>query len=185
MSTQITIKSKSLFKKKIDFQQMMNELNLNYGAYDENYNLNIGKFYGRDQAILFNPNKIGMGIIFDGQKLNKGTVVLMIQPYATESEIDDVYAIVNFICKKYKSTNLYLNSEYITLGVLKELKSKIIDLSFENLQLSCKRTIDCITSLRLALTTLHIDDEFRDRFGYAKEFKEFENFIHLKQQVLL
>lgn len=185
MSTQITIKSRSLFRKKIDFHQMINELNLNYGAYDKNYNLNVGDFYGQNQAILFNPNRIGMGIIFDGQKLSKGTVVIIIQPYATKSEIDDAYEIMNYICKCYKRTDVYLNTEYITIGVLNELKDKIVELSFENLQLSCKRTIDYITSLRLALITLTIDEEFREKFGYIKDFKDFEDFIHLKQEALL
>ncbi|MFI3252115.1 MAG: hypothetical protein R3Y60_03125 [bacterium] len=182
MSTQIVIKSKSFFKDKINFLEMILSLNLKFGAYDENSNLIGGKFYAENQAVLFNPECLGMGIIFDGYRLNKGIVGIIIQPYTTESEINDVYKIINYICKKYKKSNIYLNDEYITLGVLEEFKSRIIELSLENLKLGCKRTVDCITHMRLALTNFDVSEEFRDTFGYIENLKEFEEYIHNLQK---
>ncbi|MFI3308051.1 MAG: hypothetical protein R3Y21_05735, partial [Mycoplasmatota bacterium] len=79
MSYQITIKAKNIFRKKIDFNHLVNKLELDYGAYD-NFSILVNKkFYNENQTILFNPKKIGLGIFFDGLKMNKGIVVLIIQ----------------------------------------------------------------------------------------------------------
>lgn len=182
MSIQITIRSKGIFKNKINFDDMIIKLNLDYGAYDENSILVKKTFYGEGQTILFNPQKIGMGIFFDGSKMKTGNVVIIIQDYTPKTEIEDTYKIINYICDKFKKSELFINNEYITLGVLEELKMKIIDLSFENLRLGCKRTIDNISNLRLALLPIEVNEEFRDRFAYITEFTEFEDYIHEKQK---
>lgn len=182
MSIQITIKSTQLFKTKINFDAMIKKLDFDYGAYDEKSILVKKSFYGELQTIIFNPKKIGMGIFFDGSKMQKGIVVIIIQDYTPKTEIEDTYKLINYICENYKKSDLFINDEYITLGILHELKMKIIDLSFENLKLGCKRTVHNLSNLRLALLPIEIDEEFRDRFGYITELTEFEDYIHEQQK---
>ncbi len=182
MSIQITIKSKGLIKKKIDFNKMIEELKLDFGSYDSNSNLVLKEFYSQNQAIIFNPKKIGMGIFFDGCKISNGFIVIIIQDFTPKTEVEDAYKIITYICQKYKKYELYLNDEYITLGVLIELQSKILELSYNNLKLGCKRTVDNLSYLRLALFSLEITEEFREKFSYIEELAEFEEYINEKQK---
>lgn len=182
MSIQLTINNTSLLKKKINFEEMIKELNLEYGAYNDFSVLEKKKFYNKLQCLLFNPSKIGIGIFFDGSKINKGSIIILLQTFTTNNEIDLFYKIVKYICDKYIKINLYLNDELIEYDDLIILKDKIIELAVSNLNLGCKRTIDYIKELRLALYPLMLSDEQRDKFGYCINLDEFEEFIHSKQK---
>ncbi len=182
MSLQITIKCKSLIKKKVVFMDMIKELKLSYGAYDDFSILVHNKFYNEFQAILFNPKKIGLGIFFDGSLIKKGEVTLMMQSFSTKDEISCLYNILEYIQKKFIKTSIYLNDDYVDYGILLTLRDRIEELALENLRVGCRRTLDYVYHIRLALFPLTLSDQTRERFSYAENLDDFEEFIHNKQK---
>ncbi|MFI3329748.1 MAG: hypothetical protein R3Y05_04605 [bacterium] len=182
MSIQIIIRNKDLFKKKIDFNQMISSLKLDYGAYDDFSVLEHKKFYQTNQCILFNPKRIGLGIFFDGNKMNKGFITIVLQTFSTLNEIECLYDIVKYISEHYKKMDMYVNEEYITYGVFLSLKEKIQKIALDNLTLGCKRTIDYLYDLRMAFNPITLSEEIREKFGYSNNLEEFEEYIHNKQK---
>ncbi len=185
MSVQITIKNKSLIKRKIIFDDMIKKLELDFGAYNDFAILQRGHFYQKNQCILFNPKRIGLGIFFDGSRLNKGEIIIVLQTFSTLNEIDYLYEIVKYINNYYKKMDMYLNDDYVTYGVFLSLRTKIEKLALDNLKLGCKRTIDYLYDLRLAFNPFTLSEEIREKFGYVESLEEFEEFVHNKQKDMM
>ena len=82
MSVTVRIKQKSLFKKKLNREDIIKLLNLSYGICDENYRLICSEI--GDHTLIYDENKLARGIDFS---LEGTDVVLYLSLPTSFSEI--------------------------------------------------------------------------------------------------
>lgn len=69
MAFTLKITPKGLFKKKLDFEKLVNSCGMAYGHMNDFYILDDGM--ENSAAVIYNPKRIGRGIAFDGSNPNE------------------------------------------------------------------------------------------------------------------
>ena len=106
MSVSVRIKQKSLFKKKLNIEEIIKLTNLSYGVSDENYRIiqnEIGK-----HTLIYDKNKLARGIDIS---LNDTDVVLLLSLPTSPSEIRKFYEVIEIICKKFNTQKTILEKK--------------------------------------------------------------------------
>lgn len=171
MATQIIIKQKGIFNKKIKYIEMIKHLNLS--IYKED-------IYNKERFIVFNRNKVGFGILIDITE--KKEIFFLLSKFVTKTEIEDLYRMINYICEEIKKYEIYIFDQYITLSSLEIIKDKVLENSLLELQIQCKRTVIPLTKLNLLFLDYKVDEEFRRKFSYCDNLEEIEKYIHCIQK---
>lgn len=110
MSVSVRIKQKSLFKKKLNIEEIIKLTNLSYGVSDENYRIiqnEIGK-----HTLIYDKNKLARGIDIS---LNDTDVVLLLSLPTSPSEIRKFYEVIEIICKKFNTQNYIREEELVSI----------------------------------------------------------------------
>ena len=135
MSVSVRIKQKSLFKKKLNVEDIIKLVNLSYGICDENYRLIRNKI--AEHTLIYDENKLARGIDFS---MDGTDIVLYLSLPTTLSEIQLFYNVIDIICnelniKKYiredEEVRLQDNDKFIkydekaSIDALEDLNDKL------------------------------------------------------------
>ena len=133
MAFTLQIKEKSIFrKKKLDFQKVIEESELRYGSNNDFYVLKDEEI-NNDTAILYNPDKIGRGIFFNGSRAKENLYEISYNIPTTRAEINDFIRLAEVITKQLGKVEMYCVEEErnFTVDELKENFERFVDFSTE------------------------------------------------------
>lgn len=181
MAFTLVIKSKGLFGKvkSINMAELLNNCHLKYGSNNEFYILENDKME-QNTAVLYNPNRIGRGIFFDGRKCSDGQITISYNIPTTKTEIHDFIQIAKEIERQFKNASFYCDEEKrnYTLKDLENNEEAMAAYSLEGLHRFCsnQEMKQCI--LTLAQYPWFLDAEKREYYKNCPDLDDFEKTIH-------
>lgn len=181
MAFTLKITPKGMFKKKLDFEKLVNSCGMAYGNMNDFYVLDDGMQNG--VAVIYNPKRIGRGISFDGS--NPSELRLRYNIPTTETEICDFLRLVKEIVRQLGKAKLYCvedEREY-TAETLAQQKDEMVRFSRERLNEFCSNKDYTTYILTLAKYPLWLSDEMAERFAACTDLAEFEQLLHEKQDI--
>lgn len=110
MSVNVIIKQKSLFKKKINIDEIIKIANLSYGVCDENYRLIRNE--KANHTLIYDENKLARGIDVSTNGID---VMLSLSLPTSKEEIRCFYDIIEKLCKEFKVQNYIREEEQVIL----------------------------------------------------------------------
>lgn len=110
MSVCARIKQKSLFKKKLSIEDVINDINLPYGICDESYRLIFNKI-GK-HILIYDDKKLARGI---DVSIEDSDIVLLLSLPTSLSEIRLFYKIVEKMCLKLKIKKYIREEEMVSI----------------------------------------------------------------------
>ena len=137
MSVTVRIKQKSLFKKKMNIEDIIKFTGLSYGVCDENYRLDRGEI--DEHTLIYDEAKLARGFEL---WLEGSDVLLSLSLPTAPSEIRLFYSLVEQFCKEFNTKKylredeeayLYETDEYIkwdeeaSVAALEDMMSKTED----------------------------------------------------------
>ena len=137
MSVTVRIKQKSLFKKKMNIEDIIKFTGLSYGVCDENYRLDRGEI--DEHTLIYDEAKLARGFEL---WLEGSDVLLSLSLPTAPSEIRLFYSLVEQLCKEFNTKKylredeeayLYETDEYIewdeeaSVAALEDMMSKTED----------------------------------------------------------
>ncbi len=181
MAFTLKITPKGLFKKKLDFEKLVNSCGMAYGHMNDFYILDDE--LKSDTAIIYNPNHIGRGISFDGSNPNE--LGLRYNIPTTETEINDFIRLAKQIEHFFGKVRMYCVEEEreYTCKMLEENKSSMVRFSCDKLNEFCQNKDYPSFILTLAKYPLWLTDEMTEKFAVCKDLKEYEQLLHEKQNI--
>lgn len=185
MAFTLIIKSKGLFaKKNIDLESLLSNCNLKYGSANDFYILEED-ILNNGTAILYNPNKIGRGIFFDGNKAVEGIVEISYNIPTTEAEIVDFINVAREVEKQFKKAEMYCVEEERTFTIkeLEDNKDRMVQFSLESLNKFCSNKEYKSYILTLTMWPLFLKEEHVNKFANCKDLKQFEQVLHDAQSL--
>lgn len=112
MAVNVSIKYKSLFKKKIDFKDIL--LNdMRYGIMDEAFRLDEGKVL--ENTVVFNSEHICRGYEVS---LDKGEIKLRMPLPTSRFDIEYFYKYIKFLCEKIGVKKFIRDEEEVTFDLI-------------------------------------------------------------------
>jgi len=184
MAFTLKIQSKTLFgNKKVDFEQLIKNCGLEYGHDNEFYILEDGMY--ENTAILYNPNRIGRGIFFDGRGMKEGKVEMSYNIPTTEAEIVDYINVAKELNRQMKKVEMFCVEEEqkYTLDQLIANKENMVQFSLERLNEFCSNKEYSSQIFTLAFWPLELSDEMVQTFATCTDLREFERTLHMKQSM--
>lgn len=184
MAFTLKIQSKTLFgNKKVDFEQLIKNCGLNYGHDNEFYILEEGM--REDTAILYNPNRIGRGIFFDGSGMKEGKVEISYNIPTTEAEIVDFINVVKELNRQMKKVEMFCVEEErkYTLEQLIDNKDNMVRFCLEKLNEFCSNNEYTSYIFTLAFWPYELTNEMVKTFANCTDLHEFEQTLHMKQNM--
>ena len=111
MSVSVRIKQKSLFKKKLNINEIIEWTGLSYGVCDESYRLREGEM--AEHTLLYNKNRLARGI---DVSLDGTDVVLLLSLPTSPAEIREFYGVIDRICNRLKVKTYIREEEQVSLN---------------------------------------------------------------------
>lgn len=111
MSVNVRIKQKSIFKKKLNVDDIIELTNLSYGVCDENYRL-IRNEKG-NHTLIYDENRLARGIDLS---LDGTDIILLLSLPTSLSEIRKFYEVIEKICNELKIKNYIREEENVSLN---------------------------------------------------------------------
>ena len=111
MSVSARIKQKSLFKKKLNINEIIEWTGLSYGVCDESYRLRDGET--AEHTLLYNKNRLARGI---DVSLDGTDVVLLLSLPTSPAEIREFYGVIDRICNRLKVKTYIREEEQVSLN---------------------------------------------------------------------
>lgn len=185
MAFTLKIKNKSFFlHKQINFSEILKNCNLKFGSDNEFYVLQPEKIKN-NTTILYNQSKIGRGIFFDNSKCSKGIVTVSINIPTTETEITDLFNVVQEIQRQFKKVEIFCieeNREYTLIDLLNE-KQRLTQFCIKSLNDFCNNPQYVSYMFTLAMWPLTLSREQVHEFALTDNLNKFEDLIHKKQAI--
>ncbi len=97
MSVNVRLKQKSLFKKKLNIDEIIKILNLSYGVCDENYRLNRNEI--ANHTLIYDENNLARGIDLS---LDGTDILLSLSLPTSKEEIRCFYDVIDRLCNELK-----------------------------------------------------------------------------------
>lgn len=110
MSVSVRIKQKSLFKKKLNIEEIIKLTNLSYGVSDENYRIIQNEI--AKHTLIYDKNKLARGIDIS---LDDTDVVLLLSLPTSPSEIRKFYEVIEIICNEFNTQNYIREEELVSI----------------------------------------------------------------------
>lgn len=132
MSVDITIYQKGIFKKKLKLQDILME-QFGYGRYDQNYVL-IPDERSENEIIIYHPDHIARGISVVWHEEETSQVSLHMLLPTTNEEIDDLYCLIQHLCRLWKASTFVQDGTERKLSDIEKLKSEIKEFNYETLK---------------------------------------------------
>lgn len=111
MSITVRIRQNSLFRKKPNFDDIIELTGLSYGVCDENFRLMPNKTAGH--TLIYDKNRLARGIDLSQDGAD---IVLMLNLPTSPSEIEKFYEVTEKICKKLKAKYYIREEEKVSLN---------------------------------------------------------------------
>lgn len=180
MAFTLKIQSKGIFAKKgIDFSSLINNCKLKFGSDNDFYVLEENQFQN-GTAILYNPNRIGRGIFYDGSKAAEGIVQISYNIPTTEAEIIDFINVAGEVEKQFKKAEMYCVEEEraFTIKELEDNKDRMVNFSLQSLNDFCRNKNYKSYIFTLAMWPFILKDEQVELFANCTDLKQFEQILH-------
>lgn len=110
MSVTVKIKQKSLFRKKLNIEEIIKLTNLSYGVCDENYRIIQNEI--ANHTLIYDKNKLARGIDIS---LDGTDIVLLLSLPTTPSEIRKFYEVIQIICNELNIQNYIREEEKVSI----------------------------------------------------------------------
>ena len=110
MSVNVRIKQKSLFRKKLNIEEIIELTNLSYGVCDENYRIIQNEI--TNHTLIYDKNKLARGIDIS---LDGTDIVLLLSLPTTPSEIRKFYEVIQIICNELNIQNYIREEEKVSI----------------------------------------------------------------------
>ncbi len=110
MSVNVRIKQKSIFRKKLNIEEIIELTNLSYGVCDENYRIIQNEI--ANHTLIYDKNKLARGIDIS---LDGTDIVLLLSLPTTPSEIRKFYEVIQIICNKLNIQNYIREEEKVSI----------------------------------------------------------------------
>ncbi len=184
MAFTLKIEAKTLFgSKAVNFGQLIQNCGLQFGHDNEFYILEDGA--ADNTVILYNPNRIGRGIFFDGRNMQEGKVEISYNIPTTEAEITDFIRVAKELERQLKKVEMYCVEEECkyTTEQLEQNKERMVQFSREKLNEFCANKEYSSYIFTLAMWPLELTQEMVDKFETCTDLQEFEQILHDKQSL--
>lgn len=112
MAVEVIIKSKSLFKKKINFNDILKD-DMRFGIIDESFRLDEGKV--GEYTVIFNSKSICRGYEIS---FGKGIINLRMPLPTSKKDIEYFYEYVKYVCQKMGTNKFIRDNEEISFDVI-------------------------------------------------------------------
>lgn len=182
MAVDLTIRAKGMLaKEELNFPTLLKNCRLQFGTYSPFFVLEDEN--PTQVGLLYNPQRMGRGIYFDGSLMDQGEVKLSFNLPTTPTEINDLIRVVTEVKLQYR--NVEIISGDITMNVMEfvQLKDKYLDYSLSSLRGFCetRQYESAILTLAAFPYTLTPDE----MVFYTEEgtLEDFETLLHEKQMV--
>ena len=110
MSVSVKIKQRSIFKKKLNIEEIIKLTNLSYGVSDENYRIIPNEI--AEHTLIYDNNRLARGIDIS---LDDTDVVLLLSLPTSPSEIRKFYEVIEIICNKFNTQNYIREEELVNI----------------------------------------------------------------------
>ncbi len=145
MAVTVRIPQKSLFKKKLTIEEIVNISNLSYGIPDEHYRLQENEI--SDHTLLYSKNKLARGIDLS---LDHHDIFLILNLPTSKEEIRTFYNLIDSLCHHLKIDKYYRDEKLVNLddkelfikydeegsiNGLKDLQEKIMSKEYSGFQI--------------------------------------------------
>lgn len=110
MSVSVRIKQRSIFKKKLNIEEIIKLTNLSYGVSDENYRIIPNEI--AVHTLIYDNNRLARGIDIS---LDDTDVVLLLSLPTSPSEIRKFYEVIEIICNKFNTQNYIREEELVNI----------------------------------------------------------------------
>ena len=110
MSVSVKIKQRSIFKKKLNIEEIIKLTNLSYGVSDENYRIIPNEI--AVHTLIYDNNRLARGIDIS---LDDTDVVLLLSLPTSPSEIRKFYEVIEIICNKFNTQNYIREEELVNI----------------------------------------------------------------------
>ena len=110
MSVNVRIKQKSLFRTKLNIEEIIELTNLSYGVCDENYRIIQNEI--TNHTLIYDKNKLARGIDIS---LDGTDIVLLLSLPTTPSEIRKFYEVIQIICNELNIQNYIREEEKVSI----------------------------------------------------------------------
>lgn len=110
MSVNVRLKQKSLFKKKLNIDEIIKILNLPYGACDENYRLNRNEI--ANHTLIYDENNLARGIDLS---LDGTDILLSLSLPTSKEEIRCFYDVIDRLCNELKIQKYIRDDEQVNI----------------------------------------------------------------------
>lgn len=158
---------------------MIDKCGLRYGSDNDFYVLEDGKIES-DTAILYNPHKIGRGILFDGSKAKENLYEIRYNIPTTRTEIEDFIKVAGEIAEQLGKVEMYCTEEERTFTVDELIENIERFVSFSNEKLndffSNKEYKSYI--LTLAMWPYYVPQEKVALWAKSDNLNDFEDTLH-------
>ncbi len=184
MAFTLKIEAKTLFgNKAVNFGQLIQNCGLQFGHDNEFYILEDGA--EDNTVILYNPNRIGRGIFFDGRNMQEGKVEISYNIPTTEAEITDFIRVAKELERQLKKVEMYCVEEECkyTTAQLEQNKDRMVQFSREKLNEFCANKEYSSYIFTLAMWPLELTQEMMAKFEACTDLQEFEQILHEKQSL--
>jgi len=184
MAFTLRIQAKTLFgNKSVDFKRLIQNCGLQFGHNNDFYILEDGA--ENNTVILYNPNRIGRGIFFDGRKMSEGKVEISYNIPTTEAEITDFIRVVKELESQLKKVEMYCVEEECkyTVEQLEQNKDRMVQFSLNKLNEFCLNKEYVSYIFTLAMWPCELTEELVTKFERCTDLQEFEQILHEKQSL--
>jgi hypothetical protein len=184
MAFTLQVKQQKRFwnKAQLDISSLADACGFQYGSNNEFYILQGGETQN-GTAILYNPERIGRGIFFDGTKAKEGFYELSYNIPTTRWEIGDFVRLVREIERCLGKVEMYCVEEErnYTSDELEERIDLFAEYGLESLKKFCRNKEYSSYILSLALFPYTIPEEKVAQWENSEDLSDFEQTLHCLQ----
>lgn len=180
MGFRINIKGKRGFFRKptVDIMQIVEKHGFKYGSYNNSYVL-VDEEIHNSSFRMYNPKRIGRGIVIDFKELEKNSQVsLFINLPTTKTEIEEFYMFSKEIIDGLGKVTLYNEERNFTMEEFFKHKDSLIQYSIEEVQKTGTLGKEKILHTSLAKYPYCPTAEEREKFATDEGLDYFEQVIH-------
>lgn len=185
MAFTLQIKQKKLFGKTVlDLPSLANACGLCYGSNNDFYILQEGE-QDRGTAVLYNPNRIGRGIFYNGSKADDGYYEVSYNIPTTRAEIADFARLVSEMERRLGKVEMYCVEEErtFTSGELEQGIGQFAAFSLKSLKQFCGNKEYQKYIFSLARWPYTITEDKIAAWETCEDLSDFEQTLHNLQSM--
>ena len=179
MDVVVRIKNKGLVVKKLNLNEVLEIVSLQYGSLDKYFRLVKNKI--EDKVICYEKNNIGRGIHLE---CKKGYIYLKLLMPTSKREIGLYYTLIEDICKKINKKSFIKNNHKVNIkSIEKEAKKDVITCEklIENMYMQNKNNNNEVYKILQVTNPIYLG---KNEFEYINnDLENFEALLNAKQNL--